>query len=174
MKSPTLSYIYSRKAAERIFEKEVKRVEIWFNCILVVFEKGQGSPRFVSKSVFKQHFAEFRKASSRQVYVSYEPFTGFFHAPSSRNIQERHRIELYPDGLTCTCADWDMQEQLGIKNPMCKHCYAVLDYIGCSSLADYVKRDGFSFLDTNQTLHQHNDPLKNWHDELMSQENYRI
>jgi hypothetical protein len=171
MNTPTLSYIYNRKSAERIFEKDVKRVDIYTNAILVVFEKGQGSPRFVSKAVFKKHFAEYRKSSSRQVFVSYQPLYGYFRAPSSHNIQEAYRIELYPDHLECSCKDWEVQEQLGIAKPTCKHCYAVLDYIGCNSLADYVAKDAMEFLNHNQPYEQATDAMRDWHQEMMSCEN---
>jgi len=129
-------------------------------------------PRFVSKSAFKNHFAEYRKQSGKQVITTYDPLTGYFHATKSSNIQEQYQIKLYPDKLTCTCGDWDAQKQLGLSKPTCKHCYAVLDYIGCSSLEDYIKRQGFEFLNTNETLHEYDNPLKDWHDELMAQETY--
>jgi len=165
MKKANLSYIYSRSAAQRMFNAEVKSVQIYKNAIFVVFKEGQGMrPRFVPKSVFKEHFAEYRKQSASQIYVAYTA-QGYFRAPSS-NLQESYRIELYPEHLECSCSDWRTQEELGISKPTCKHCYAVLDYIGCNSLEDYINRDGFSFLNDN--------PLEDWQDELMAQENYRF
>lgn len=166
----TEGYIYSRSAAQRIFDAEVKRVDIYANSVLVIFEKGQKlRPRFVAKSAFKEHFARWRQGKARtEVIVSYRPLNGTFHAIKSSNITEYYQIELYPDHLTCTCKDYEIQEELGIEKPACKHIYATLDYIGCTSIADYIERDGMSFLDTNETLHQWNDPLKDYHDEMMS------
>ncbi|TAN83535.1 MAG: hypothetical protein EYR95_18530 [Phormidium sp. SL48-SHIP] len=168
MKNPNLYYIYSKSAAQRIFDAEVKKVQIFHNCILVVFNKGQGlKPKFVAKRVFKAHFAEYRKASARQVFVSYKPIYGYFRAPSS-NLQESYRIELFPRHLKCSCADWRTQEEIGIKSPMCKHAYAVLDYIGNTSLADYIERRGCEFVDHQRQTEGTDIYLQEVHQEKMT------
>lgn len=140
--------IYGRKQAERITGLEVKLTRLYQNCVLVIFEKGQHtSPRFISKAEFKKAFADFRKESGKDIFPSYEPLSGNFHCVSSRNIQDRYTIKLYEDHLTCTCGDWSQQQEIGIKKPMCKHAYSVLNYIGCTDLKDYIKNRGIEFLD---------------------------
>ena len=176
MKRPiTEQYIYSLNAANRIFKGEVTNLQIFHNCILVTFKKGQKlRPRFVSKSVFKEHFARWRQTQGRGIIATYNPLGGSFYCTKSSNIQEQYKIDLYPEHLTCTCMDYDAQEQLGIKRPCCKHIYAVLHYIGCDNLKDYIHRDGFNFLNTNEPLHKWDDPMKDYHDEMMAQETYYI
>lgn len=165
-----LHYIYSRSAAERIFDCAVKEVEIYQNCLLVKFETGS---KFVSKRVFKEHFATHRQEKSREVYVSYHPFSGNFRAPSSHNLQDSYSIELHPDHLECTCQDWAIQAKLGIKTPTCKHCYAALEYMGCTSIKDYIEKHGCSFLDHNTQWEGVSEDLRQQHKEAMLVQNLR-
>lgn len=163
------NYLYGFKAAQRIFsDKEIKKLEVFTNCILIVFEKGYGSPKFVSKNVFKKHFADFRKESAKQCYVSYDPLLGWFNAPASHNIQESYRIELFPDRLSCTCGDWKTQLELGFAKPTCKHCYAALNYIGFNSLRDYVESKGIEFLDHNTQYAGVSESMRQMHQEAMA------
>ena len=109
------NYIYGRSAAQRITGLEVKETRLYKNTVLVIFQKGQGArPRFIAKDTFKRHFAEYRKQGASQVFVSYKPFSGNFRAPSSQNIQDSYSIELFPDHLECSYADWKTQEEIGL------------------------------------------------------------
>jgi len=154
------NYLYGRSAAQRMTGLEVKQTRVYNKSVLVIFEKGQGArPRFISKDDFKRHFAEYRKQGAASVFVSYKPFSGNFRAPSSYSMQESYSIDLFPDHLKCTCADWKTQEELGFKTPMCKHSYAVLFYIGCQDLQDYIKRCGIEFLDHQKPVGEVEDEL---------------
>ena len=171
-KTPFQKYVFSKSAAERIFKAEVKELEVYQKSIRITFKKGQGMrPTFASKKVFLKHFSEYRQESARLTSVTYHPLTGNFSALCSHNIQERYQISLYPDCITCNCGDWQKQEEIGIKTPMCKHAYATLHYIGCTDLEDYIKRDGFSFLNHNTYMGDDAD-MRAYYEEQFSEEHY--
>ena len=168
------SYIYNASSATRITGRECLGVIVFKGCntVNVLFKKGQGlRPRFMSKDIFKQHFAEYRKQAGRFVKVEYSPLTGIFHAQSARNMHKVYQVELFPEKVTCNCGDWKKQEELGISTPMCKHAYAALDLIGCSSLKDYVERDGFRFLDHSQYIGEDEDK-RAYYEERYTEEHY--
>ena len=153
------NYIYGRSAAQRITGLEVKETRLHKNSVLVIFQKGQGArPRFIAKDTFKRHFAEYRQQKGKSVFVQYKPLSGYFVAQSGSDIHKTYMVQLFPDHLECTCADWRTQDETGyFQTPMCKHAYAVLFYIGCSDLKDYIKRRGIEFLDHQQPVGEVNE-----------------
>ena len=55
----------------------------------------------------------------------------------------RYIVTPYPDRIECACEDYTNQlrlnpETLGTKFACCKHVYAVLNYLGHSSLKEYM------------------------------------
>ncbi|MGB3493881.1 MAG: hypothetical protein WBA57_14220 [Elainellaceae cyanobacterium] len=89
----------------------------------------------MSKSVFKTHFVEFRKQQAKQLRVQRrhtDLFVAFNPERSTNYI-----LETRDDGVFCTCDD--LNNQLAFWNKgCCKHGYAVLSYLGFSSLRDFL------------------------------------
>lgn len=128
--------LYNKANAQRIYnQKDIKRVDIWYNCILVVFKKG--SPRFTSKKDFKQAFAQARRDNAVNYSVS-QGTMGF----SVRNVKSHshHLVKTESNHLACDCEDWRKQKQAGITTPTCSHAYATLFTLGYRSLGEYVEQ----------------------------------
>lgn len=117
---------------------------------------------FFSRKNFKKHFAAWRKEKGKSVAVEFDYFTGLFSAISERNFMDRYTLDLFPERITCNCKDQETQKEIGIKTPMCKHSYAVLNYLGFSSLEEYIEKDGMSFLDHCEQWNVNQD-LRDYH-----------
>lgn len=130
--------LYSVAAVRRILgvSRSVK-VEIReFFKVVWVWVKGQ-RPTFISKQIFKQHFAEWRKAQSRALTVT--SWLDKAHTFTVRNETRNtfYVVETRSNGVFCTCEDFNNQlEFLG--KGCCKHGYAVLTHLGFGSLRDYM------------------------------------
>ncbi len=127
--------LYSASAAKRIMGTEARvRVQVWAKVILVAVEGFR--PRFVSKQVFKQHFVNRRKQEARALeahQINHYTFTVINEAKGSR-----YDVSAVAGRVFCSCEDYKNQLDFFGK-AACKHSYAVLNYLGYDSLADYIK-----------------------------------
>lgn len=135
--------IYSTTAATKITGKLVKKIEIWANCIYVVFANNQ--TRFISKKAFWELFHQSRKQRSQHLYISHYGQNLFqvegFNKPY-------YFVELAKDGVWCECEDYKNQESANINHPICKHGWRTLKYVGCHSLSDYINNSKYYSLQT--------------------------
>jgi len=95
-------------------------------------------PRFISKKVFKQHFAEWRKAQARGLTATQwvDQATRFTVRNESKG--SAYVVDASPSHLDCTCDDYKNQTQF-LGRGCCKHGYAVLHKLGFDSLANYIE-----------------------------------
>ena len=137
------TFVFTKAAAQYIFSGMIKRLEVWENCIFVQFVKGAKTfQRFVSKKRFLQHFADMRRARSRSLQVTPNAFDkNHFCCRGSQG--DLYDLVAFEDGILCTCIDYQNQQNLiPGKNKLCKHGYAVLTFLGFSSLRDYLAAGG--------------------------------
>ena len=114
----------------------IDRFEVWDHTVLVIFEKGRGlRPKFLSKKVFYSSFVEDRKARSRLIETTQNPFADKIF--TARNPANGHTYTvIVGDSVECQCADYRAQLSF-IGKGCCKHGYAVLRSLGFSSLSDF-------------------------------------
>ena len=114
----------------------IDRFEVWDHTVLVIFEKGRGlRPKFLSKKVFYSSFVEDRKARSRLIEITQNPFANRVY--TARNTTSNHSYTvIVSDAIECQCADYRSQISF-VGRGCCKHGYAVLNHLGFNSLSDW-------------------------------------
>lgn len=125
--------IYSITNAVKITGRIVKKLEVWARVIWVTFENGQ--TRFISKAAFWELFHKPRKERAENLYISHYGKTLFQVEGFDKDF---YFVELDKDRVICECADYRNQES-AIKNPICKHGWRTLKYIGFDSLSCYIQ-----------------------------------
>lgn len=130
------SYIYSKAAAARLTDREPKDIEsLHKKCdqVLIRFNDG-GKPIAINCSEFKEHFAEYRRQQGFKI-DDVKPVNSYTY-----RVKSKYLVAVFPDRVSCTCGDYETQQELGIKRGCCKHGYAVLKTLGCSSLAEFIEK----------------------------------
>lgn len=131
--------LYSVSAARRIlgiYYPEIKvRIQVW-KTVVWVYSEGK-RPTFISKSVFKNHFVEWRKQQAQSLVVSKEEWIPEGYNVFNPKKNTSNLVIVKSDRVTCGCEDYANQiEFLG--KGCCKHGYAVLRHLGCRTLAEYL------------------------------------
>lgn len=129
-------YIYSLSAARRLFGQKVVKVEERPCNVLITFN--DGSQNLADKKLFKQHFAEYRRQLGLKI-DDVKPVNSYVY-----HVKSKYWVSVFPDRVSCTCGDYATQQELGIKRGCCKHGYAVLKTLGCTSLADFIEKQKVS------------------------------
>lgn len=134
------NFIYSKAAAARILgvpEYAIAKFESWANGYFVQV-RGQ-RPKLISRKVFKQHFADKRKKDSYSLCVARVEGNHFRVVNPKKGTA--YNVFVEDDGLDCECKDYFNQVTiLPGKRRCCKHGYAVLTWLGCDRLSDYLDR----------------------------------
>lgn len=133
----------SKASAARILnvkEGEINKVELWGNCAFV--QMAHSKAKMVSLKKFKDNFVESRKGRSADLEVIPVPLCGSFTVRNpKRNTQ--YLVYLMGKHIECGCEDFarqirDNPEMFGTEHACCKHIYAVLGFLGHSSLKDFI------------------------------------
>ncbi len=132
------NFVYSASAAARILGVKVHnivRFEVWaYVCFVHV--KGQ-RPTFISKKDFKQHFVDWRIERSKSLCVAQVNRENFRVINPKKN--SAYSIWLFENGLDCECEDYKNQTIIfNNGKACCKHCYAVLSWLGYNRLSEYI------------------------------------
>ena len=132
--------LYSVSAVRRILGlSALVPVEIHeFASVIWVWVKGR-RPTFISKAAFKVHFIEHRKAQARALLVTRHLYDQNFFNVRNEAKNSVYTVEAQAKTLLCQCEDYRNQIQF-LGQACCKHGYAVLNYLGFSSLRDYIDR----------------------------------
>lgn len=130
--------LYSAAAVRRLLGlRSSAQVELKeFARVIWVWVKGQ-RPTFISKSVFKQHFAEWRKAQSKNLKVTERLDRPNTYTVRNEYSETTYILETRSDGVFCTCDDFNNQLEF-FGRGCCKHGYAVLRHLGFGSLNEYI------------------------------------
>jgi len=97
----------------------------------------------VSMTKFKEDFVEKRKQNSIGLEVIPAPLADAFVVKNTKK-NTQYMVYLVGDCIECGCEDFSRQLQqnptnLNTSHACCKHIYAVLGYLGHSSLKDFIK-----------------------------------
>jgi len=127
-----MSYIYSKTSAIRLFGQKVVKVEERPCNVLITFN--DGSQNMADKKLFKQHFAEHRRQLGLKI-DDVKPVNDHTY-----RVKSKYLVAVFSDRVSCTCGDYATQLDIGIKRGCCKHGYAVLKTLGCTSLAEFIQK----------------------------------
>ncbi|MGJ3250290.1 MAG: hypothetical protein ACFE0J_04020 [Elainellaceae cyanobacterium] len=130
--------LYSAAAVRRMLDLSDStpvQVREFFNAIWV-WVKGT-RPTFISKSDFKVHFVERRKAASVHLTITPWLYRRGRYTISNPRSGSSYVVDCFPDSLDCACEDYHWQ-QITFGKGCCKHGYAVLRHLEFDSLHDYV------------------------------------
>lgn len=144
--------IYTKEAIARLLgvtTKSIIRTMVWWSGFWILI-KGK-RPKLYKKSLFAQHFSNFRKQAAKNYTVvktgdktyqvtSPEEGTTTDYTKSYLVLATAHKGTLK---YTCGCRDYVSMSE-AFKNPACKHIYAVLAVQGFGSLKEAM--------DNNQAL----------------------
>jgi len=130
--------LYSAAAVRRLLGlRSSAQVELKeFARVIWVWVKGQ-RPTFISKAVFKQHFAEWRKAQSKNLKVTERLDRPNTYTVRNEYSETTYILETRSDGVFCICDDFNNQLEF-FGRGCCKHGYAVLRHLGFGSLNEYI------------------------------------
>lgn len=128
MKTTLQSLVYSVSATRRILgldDGKPVRIRVWQH-VVWVHVSGQ-KPVLLSKSIYNNHFAEYRQRAARSMIVSRKLSTLYTVTnPKSGHI---YQVRLDSKRTVCGCEDFKQQTRI-LNKACCKHVYAVLDYLG--------------------------------------------
>lgn len=128
--------VFSKAAIARILKvskSDVLEMRLFFKVVWVHL-KGQ-RPTFISKKVFLQHFADWRKERSSEVVLWPDrELQGVWQSENG------YQVIVSDDFLSCECEDFKNQNRAGMKKCCCKHLYKGLELLGYGSLKDYLAR----------------------------------
>lgn len=95
-------------------------------------EKSSRCSTFISRKAFERDFIEFRKAGARAI-TTVTPWVGksdrFSVRSASQPDQPPYTVTIKGDRHTCNCPDWTGQRDAGSPNPICKHGFAVQNFL---------------------------------------------
>lgn len=154
--------IYTKESVARVLGVTVKaigRTMVWAIGFWI-WIKGR-RPRLYKKSLFEAEFANFRRNSSKHyTVVQIGPYKGTPDAYRVTAQNDRNHSYQVTDTVTengksrlmkCGCEDYVKMSQ-AFKAPVCKHGYAVLSYLGYTSLKEANKAHANHYGYTAQEL----------------------
>jgi len=131
-----MKIMYNVAATRRILNlppnAQVK-IQIW-DKVIWVHVKGK-RPTFLSKKLYHDHFAQFRREGAKGVKISF--VDGF----KAQGVKEVYDLDPQDTHIECGCQDFAFQKEAWGRG-CCKHGYALLGMFGYSSLQDYVVSKG--------------------------------
>ncbi len=135
----SLNILYSASAVRRLLgvaQSVSVRIQQFAFVIWVHVEGCR--PTFISKVLFRFHFAAWRKAQGLGLVATQwlDKATRFTVRNESKG--SAYVVDATPTQLNCTCDDYKNQIQF-IGRGCCKHGYAVLHKLGFDSLARYIE-----------------------------------
>lgn len=133
------NFVYSKAAAARILGVPVYAIARFEKWAYVYFVQVKGKrPVFMSLKAFKQHFADWRKQQSSSLCVSKVEANHFRVVNPKKG--SAYSVFVEADGLDCECKDYENQVAILKGRRCCKHGYALLTWLGCDRLSDYLDR----------------------------------
>jgi hypothetical protein len=132
--------IYTKAAIARVLgtlPQAVMKMQVWWAGIWI-WVKGK-RPRLYKKSIFQNHFVEFRKVSAQNLKVYQNSSTEYLvknvEAGTSKYVG--YRVKDGKPRYNCGCHDFQ-ELATAFKAPACKHVYAVLFLQGFQSIKESI------------------------------------
>lgn len=130
--------VFSKAAASRILGVPKTLIAGFKRFFRVCWVWVCGSrPRFISKKLFLQHFAEHRQQQGRELPVQQWPNMPNWYEVGGQN--NNYPVVIESTGPECACEDYKNQIAI-LGKGVCKHGYAVLLSLGYCTLRDYLAR----------------------------------
>lgn len=132
------SILYSVSAVKRLLglgDRIAVKIQE-FAWVIWVWVKGC-RPTFISKSKFKKHFVDKRRAGARGLVVTRNMSESCSYSVRNEAKDSVYKVILGASAIACGCEDYGNQTEF-FGRGCCKHGYAVLAQIGYSSLKDYL------------------------------------
>ena len=132
------NFVFSKAAASRILgvaKNLISGFKVFFRVCWVWVQGAR--PRFISKKLFTQHFAEYRQQQGRELAVAGWPQMPNWYEVGG--VSNNYPVVLEPTGPECACEDYKNQIAI-LGRGVCKHGYAVLLSLGYCSLREYLAR----------------------------------
>jgi len=131
-----MSILYSAAAVRRILGlSSSAKVQIQiFDLVVWVWVKGK-RPTFISKKLFKSHFATWRQEQAKGLKLG-NSWQGNFQVLNPKT-ERQYIVEARSSGVFCTCEDFNNQLDFWGRG-CCKHGYAVLNHLGFGSLGEFL------------------------------------
>lgn len=132
--------VYTVSAAARIlgivYGQSRITVQEWAT-VAWVWVKGQ-RPRFMSKAQFKAEFVAFRRKAAQALKVTRHLLDAHKFGVRNEAKGSLYEVEVTPTAIACQCQDYQQQlEAFG--RGVCKHGFAVMNYLGYPTLAEYLQ-----------------------------------
>ncbi|MEB3282341.1 MAG: hypothetical protein VKK42_25820 [Lyngbya sp.] len=147
------------------------------NEVLVLLKNSQ--VKRVSVAQAGKHFVESRKERAKFLKTQQHHQHGRFWMVSSSGGKGSYQVELKLDKAICNCEDYKNQIEAFNGRAACKHVYAVLTELGCSSLSEYINgwKEGGKAFNLKQNLAYGCRPEKDYpkhdsHDTIKAEANY--
>ena len=95
---------------------------------------------FIGLKQFEESFTTFRKENTANLLIEPQSDCWEFKVYNTSKMTE-YKVETRHPSITCQCPDYENQlRRYGrSQEPVCKHGYAVLSFLGFASINDYLK-----------------------------------
>ena len=115
---------------------DIADFRVWVNvCLLCIH--GQ-RPTFVSKKLFRQHFADWRIKRSQSFHVV--PVNDRLFRVTKLLDRRIETVSIAQESVICTCQDYQTQQSIfGNHKACCSHAYRVLNHLGYQRLSHYLQ-----------------------------------
>jgi hypothetical protein len=134
---------FSKSSVSRVANvatNQIARFEVWDSVVFVVFVKGQKlRPRFLSKKAFYADFVTSRQLAARQIKITKQLFSETKYTARNTVSDRTYELVLENDRAICECRDYRDQIEF-VGRGVCKHGYALLNFLGCKTMAEYIEK----------------------------------
>jgi len=139
--------IYTKEAIARVLgtlPRRLMKMQVWWSGIWILV-KGK-RPRLYKKSLFQNHFVNFRKANATSLTVSATSSTEFWiKNPEAGTVNYvGYKVKDGKPRYECGCKDFQ-EMRPAFKAPACKHIYAVLAQQGFGSIKESIAQHKAEF-----------------------------
>ena len=116
-----------------------------YNAVYKFAAKGKGKitrcAHFLSVSQFEADFQESRQQNAQALTVAQHPQDNWAYNVTNTKKKSKYVVGTRHPYLTCTCADYAQQRRRNFQKHdiICKHGYAVLQFLGYQTFEDYFK-----------------------------------
>ena len=136
------TFVYTKAAAARILNIDVSQIavfEVWADvCFVRILGE---SSKFMSKTVFRHHFADWRIQRSKSLDVT--QVNQELYRVTTPHDTRVESVSVDNKSIRCGCSDYQTQITIfGRGKGCCSHAYSVLNHLGYQRLSDYVHTKG--------------------------------
>lgn len=138
--TPLETKLYTVSRAARILKLKREQIEFIYPCKDGCLVGLWNDSIFIQKAEFIKLLSSDRRQRSKALKVTENVFDNTVFTVRNENKGTAYRVETHQDYINCSCKDYDnLSQDLGTKKVSCKHIYAVLGFLGHSSLNEYVE-----------------------------------